>query len=523
MNGAMKAISVLTVVVLSVSIFALMSDGSDGYKESTVAVIGDVEYTSVSAAVNAAQEGDTITLVASVTESITISSGMKIVLDLNGYDITNAAGSHTITVQSGGQLTINGSGTVDNVSHQRACIYNLQGGTVVLNGGDYTRSKEAGTYDPYSGNGNSYYNIDNYGTITINEDVRVMQTGGYSSLIHNGWKDGSKNTAEAVAFMTINNGFFSGGCNTVKNDNWGVLVINGGTITNVEQAAVMNWNVCTINGGSFNIKDGAVAVVLNAKSSYGYTAGKLSIVGGDFDGKVILKQTQSGAQSKGTVTVSGGTFSSKLDEGLYSLEDGYAIKQIGEKWYVDKSADSSGGSVVTEESSVITTIETSEASITTANASFKISGSSTIGNIMVSAEPKTYREAPEAVASYEVTITASISYTVDITVSASIPNGYKALVYYIDDNGELVPVKVVSYTSKTVTFRTTHTTPFVVMTAVNPVIYDDDDSYPTVPATPASASSNNDDSDKTIVVACAAAAAAAVLAAMFFLVDSRRP
>ena len=140
---------------------------------------------------------------------------------------------------------------------------------------------------------------------------------------------------------------------------------------------------------------------------------------------------------------------------------------------------------------------------------------------MVSAEPKTYAEAPKAVASYDITITASTSYSADITVNASIPNGYKALVYYIDDEGELVPVEVVSYTSSTVTFRTTHTTPFVVMAAANPVIYDDDDYYPVVPVTPASSSSNDDDT-KTIV-ACAAAAVAAALAVAFFLVDSRRP
>ncbi len=514
MNGAMKAIAVLTVVVLSVSIFAVTSDGSDGYGDSTVAVIGDKEYTSLSDAVAAAQKGDTITLVASVTESITIGNGKEIVLNLNGNNITNTTDNHTITVKSGGKLTINGTGTVDNVSHAKGCIYNEYGGTVILNGGKYTRSLENGSNKEESG-GNSWYNIANSGDMTINSGVVIEQSGHFSSMVHNGHDD-------TAATLTINGGTFSGGLNTLKNND-GTMIIHGGTFVNVTQNVLLNWKECVIDGGFFENTLADYGIICNA--SYKGAKATLSIEGGEFDGAVILQKFSNPKYindvSLGDTTISGGVFYAEPNEEYYNLADGYTINEVGGKWYVTKQTDTSDGSVVTEESSIITTIDTTTASIVTKNASFKISGSSTIGNITVSAEPKTYAEAPKAVASYEITITASTSYSADITVDASIPNGYKALVYYIDDDGNLVPVDVVSYTSSTVTFRTTHTTPFVVMAAANPVIYDDDDYYPVVPVTPASTSSNDDDT-KTIV-ACAAAAVAAALAVAFFLVDSRRP
>ena len=52
--------------------------------------------------------------------------------------------------------------------------------------------------------GNSYYNILNQGEMTINSGVEVSQTGHFSSLIDNGWYNGSENTAKINAKLTIN-------------------------------------------------------------------------------------------------------------------------------------------------------------------------------------------------------------------------------------------------------------------------------------------------------------------------------
>lgn len=100
-------------------------------------------------------------------------------------------------------------GTVDNVTHARAAIQNEPGGNVVLNGGAYTRSKENGQNAEASG-GNSYYNIVNHGTMEINSGVSVTQKGQFSSMIENGWYNGSQNTGKENSVLTINGGTFSG-------------------------------------------------------------------------------------------------------------------------------------------------------------------------------------------------------------------------------------------------------------------------------------------------------------------------
>ena len=134
---------------------------------------------------NVAKNGGTYTLATDLTGDFTISATNEVIINLNGHKITNKAGD-TFTVNKDSKLTINGNGTVDNVSHGKACIYN--NGTVILNGGTYIRSKENGQNSESSG-GNSYYNILNHGELTINPNVEISQNGHYSSMIANGYYD----------------------------------------------------------------------------------------------------------------------------------------------------------------------------------------------------------------------------------------------------------------------------------------------------------------------------------------------
>lgn len=147
------------------------------------AAIGTTHYDTLTAAVEAATNGQTIVLVAGTAEDITVANGKDITIDLNGKTVKNVT-SDTITVALGAKLTITGTGTVDNVTHGKAAIYN--NGTVILNGGSYTRSAEAENDTTTSG-GNSYYNILNHGVMTINAAVEVKSSGHFSSLIANGY------------------------------------------------------------------------------------------------------------------------------------------------------------------------------------------------------------------------------------------------------------------------------------------------------------------------------------------------
>ena len=255
--------------------------------------------------INAAEAGveTRSTLQGDVSEDLTIPAGKNIVLELAaGSKLTNVSG-HTIT--NNGTLTINGTGTVDNISHGKAAVFNDVGGTVVLNGGTYTRSKENGSNKVDSG-GNSYYNIQNLGKMTINAGVTVMQTGNFSSMIASGFYDGTDETTNPK--LVINGGHFDGGMNTIKNDDRGILEIHGGTFTNVRQATLMNWNEATITGGSFKA-NGAEAVIYNGYLDDGMDCGKLTISGGAFTatGSSPVIQ-QNGNQGIGTVQINDGTF-----------------------------------------------------------------------------------------------------------------------------------------------------------------------------------------------------------------------
>ena len=213
---------------------------------------------------------------------------------------------HTIT--NNGTLTIEGTGTVDNISHGKAAVHNNESGIVILNGGTYTRSKENGQSASASG-GNSYYNIVNWGTMTINDGVKVNQSGHFSSMIENGFYDGTGKTNNPK--LTINGGTFSGGLNTVKNDDRGILEVKGGTFSNVSQAALLNWNEAVIEGGEFKANDGAQAVVLNGHINDGMDQGKLTINGGSFTASgsgTVIQEMTNGAASIGTVEINDGTF-----------------------------------------------------------------------------------------------------------------------------------------------------------------------------------------------------------------------
>uniref|UniRef100_UPI003A9508F6 S-layer homology domain-containing protein n=1 Tax=Agathobaculum sp. TaxID=2048138 RepID=UPI003A9508F6 len=254
-------------------------------------------------------------LLKDVTEDVVIPADQTITLDLNGKKLTNKTG-HTITVEQGATLTINGKGTVDNVTHQKTTIYNK--GTVTLNGGTYDRSKEDGI-----GGSNTYYTLLNHGTMTV-ANVTVNNEGGYSSLFENGYFDYSK-SRDGIdnPTLTIESGTFTGGINTVKNDDGATMTINGGIFTNYAQSAFQNHNIATINGGTFN--GATVYAILNCgtgcKSDAAPDLHQLTITDGNFNGKIYK-----GGDSKdgthydiGSISITGGYFTT--DPSAYVASD----------------------------------------------------------------------------------------------------------------------------------------------------------------------------------------------------------
>ena len=262
--------------------------------------------------INTAEKGATVSLSKNETGSITVSADKDITLDLAGYKLTNTADSHTVTVEKGATLTVMDSseaktGTIDNTSHQKGAVVN--NGTFVLNSGNLTRSGEASKYDEEKksdiANGNSWYVVLNHGTMTVNGGkvfFSESNIGYFSSLIANGWYTGLENTEETPASLTITDGEFTGGKITIKNDDYGVLNIRGGTFSqsDARHFCIYSCNDATISGGTINGTVGCGGYKQEDQSSY--EQGKL-VISGD-------TQVKGGIQTfdNANVSISGGTF-----------------------------------------------------------------------------------------------------------------------------------------------------------------------------------------------------------------------
>ena len=325
-----------------------------------VAEVNGDRYEKLIDAVRAASEGDTVKLLRDTQESVELKAGVNITLDLNGCKLTGDGPHSTIIAQKGSTLVVIDSsfdktGVVDNVTHQRASLFN-NGGTVTLNGGKFTRSVE-GT----DGKKNTYYTVVNRGDMTINEGVTVDNNDTtLASLIENGYneynREGKREVGPDISFgyhseessanptLTINGGTFTGGNQALKNDVEGIAEINGGSFSSTDGNAVLNVNDLTITGGTFTAtadgKSAVSSVTQEPKTYYpDKTTGQTVVTGGNFNGKLNKDEDA-------VLSVSGGSFENSNPEEYCEL--GYVSTSDGSgKYTVDPTpaADLSGGMV----------------------------------------------------------------------------------------------------------------------------------------------------------------------------------
>lgn len=287
------------------------ADGTYGVKEGKfVAEIGSQGYESLQAAIDAAQDGQTVTLLADATEDVVISKG--ITLDLGGKTLTNTnADKATISV-TGGTVTVKNG--------------NVVGGT-------------------------SYYNIE------VTKDANLTLTDVTATAGNNG-----SSMIDNYGTLTITSGTYTGGLDTVKNEPSAKLNITGGTFTLTKGTSkgftgvVFNYGELTISGGEFIQSDksapwGQAQVIHTDKS--GSAAPSTVITGGTFKNLCTssttawtVRETNAAA---GATKVSGGAFnksvkdyycaegfiptSTKDADGNYGVKVGKYVAEIGSKKY----------------------------------------------------------------------------------------------------------------------------------------------------------------------------------------------
>ena len=279
------------------------ADGTYGVKEGKfVAEVGTTKYQTLTEAINAAQDGQTVTLLADAAEDVVISK--SITLDLGGKTLTNTnAGKATISV-TGGTVTVKNG--------------NVVGGT-------------------------GYYNIEvtkgSNANLTLT-DVTATAGNNGSSMIDN-WGN-----------LTITSGTYTGGLNVVKSEEGSKLTITGGTFTRKTApkwgitGTVLVYGTTTITGGTFNEKSTSTnaRVVVTGRVN-GYTS-ITYVKGGTFNGNGNnVFHHLSPAQADDSFEVSGGTFNKSIPDyycadgfiptknadGAYGVKVGQYVAQIGSK------------------------------------------------------------------------------------------------------------------------------------------------------------------------------------------------
>ena len=310
---------------------------SEGYKVTLDNGVTRIAYETLAAALEAADGAEAaITLLDNVNENVTIAEGQNITLDLNGKTLTNSGDSHTIC--NNGTLRVVGNGTVDNINHGRAALVNY--GTAVLDGGKFTRSKEDGKSDS-----NSWYVILNQGTMTVNDGVSVytaQEVSNFSSLFVNGLEKAEYPLpiGKGNAYLTVNGGSFMGGVAAIKNDYYGILEVTGGTFGGTgTNTALQNWGEAEISGDAVFEQNVEAYTWLD-----NYTKGTTTISGGTFLGKVVAREYTSDPDDedpvvydKNNVAISGGTFTEPvpaayMEKGFtLTVNDGtYGVKEAEE-------------------------------------------------------------------------------------------------------------------------------------------------------------------------------------------------
>lgn len=227
---------------------------------NAVAEVGGTYYKTLSAAVAAAQNGETVTLLKNVELNSTLTLNKNMTLDLNGCEISNGSELKTnylVNIASGAEVSIVGNKENSKISDSRS---NAQG-TITA--------------------------VVVYGKLTVAGDNLTISRG-----------------ANGIAIKV--------------EDNPGTLIVNGGTITvdkptKTSSQAIQNWGNATINGGVFNGDVDSYAYIA-ANKNY---VGNMTIKNGIFNGEVFAAQLQYDNQwptASARVAITGGNFKGIIAE-----------------------------------------------------------------------------------------------------------------------------------------------------------------------------------------------------------------
>lgn len=349
--------------------------------------IGDVYYPSLADALDAVQNGQTVTLLDDVTETVTINSGIDLTLDLNGhtlrYDGTipyNQGGDETIKIVNGtltitdssewsvtadeeynvayngtGSVTYYGSGRAIKVSGENAHLI-VNGGYIRSYGGDGIYVTGNTTPDGAAWNcsvtmNGGYVHSTEYGIGVAGKGAILTMNGGYveadnnAAIGGNGTSNGSSFQGGTVVTVTggtvigniTSSGYISCG---IYHPQAGTLTISGGTIVSTNGVGVL------MRGGQMEMTGGTIIVQTEGESGwvgdnkndvspngivldgaadyYDYANTSVKVSEGSIEATTPVSVTENpDIPSTGKVQVSGGTYTGAVDETF--IAEGYVL------------------------------------------------------------------------------------------------------------------------------------------------------------------------------------------------------
>ena len=267
------------------------SEGTSGETGTTyVAQIGETEYVTLQAAIDAAKRNDTVKLLTDTEENVTIST-RDLTLDLNGHTLNGGtvAGKPALTVTA--RVTVKDSSTA-------------QTGTIMRE----DTAENSGV--------SSHYVIDVQGSgwLTFESGIVTNNSGNAAGKGASLVRVGDDSVAKYPG-LNIKGGTFTQDNFIVIKVDSGDLFLNGGTLNSANSYAIEDWHRATIKGGTVN---GTVA-------AWTYSGGHnsdLTISGGTVNGNVLSVNYGSAEGKVAKVSITGGTVNGTL--GTYTYNNGLA-------------------------------------------------------------------------------------------------------------------------------------------------------------------------------------------------------
>lgn len=268
-------------------LYTVISEASAS-EADIVAAIGNVGFTSLQSAINAAEAGATVRLLDSVTESVTVTEEQDIVLDLGGYTLS----SNGRTITNRGTLTVKNGTVVGGGSSERTAFFN----GLENSGEDVTTE---------------LYDV----TLTLeNVSIHSNNTAIGVALTNNGAKivsiTGGKITAQPGTTAISNSGWIGSitGTEISVEDSTGLVAASGKAI---------------VLGGDVNCADSGVIEKVSGCTIKG-----------------VINVAANAAPQTGSITMTDNTFDGSFDcgDGFYALatENGYAAGN--ESFVIDAGA-----------------------------------------------------------------------------------------------------------------------------------------------------------------------------------------